>query len=838
MTKRALLIGSQTGGLVGTHNDVQVMADCLAQRAFEVRTVEQEATRDGIIAAYNKLISDSGAGDAAFVYYSGHGGAVRNPGAGQPGQLPHLHYIQPLDIEDMTGDFRGILAEELSLLQWRLTNKTHNVTVMLDCCHSARMSRGLSLRPRARGLAIPWEVIRARWQEVQAAPEAGQMHGDSNPYAVRLTACGFDQSAFEQDFTPLGAAHGVLTVAFVMLLRELGDQQVTWKTLVERLRPQVLADGQGQRPEAEGPVSRLLFSMQEQNLTGVLPVLCQDDRFFLEAAAFYGIEPGDQYAIVPGGKGLEQKIATGTVTELEGSLALLQLDVTDPMPAGVEARPLKVSLGMRPVAVLPEDHANSAKVKQLLTRSSHLRLAGAIERVLATVRLSDNEYELFDPEGEPYGVKNAMSDENLNKLAANLEKLARAAHLRELESGTGNSWLAAPIEVRWVRLRPGLEEPLENKGSMLFNEDQVRLYVRNQSHEVVWVSVFDVGLRGMIAHFTKAAPSGYEIQPGDEFIFPRNPAGQPGNITLYWPGDLPPGRPRPETFVLIFTDQPQDLRALAQTGVQRGVLKAAGPISGLQVLLNEVVQGTRDGRISASPVQTVQYRVARLEFLLNPTRSPDLAEPAFSLDERPDISLRLLRPRDATPPPQKVAVRLRDLVVLRNRALFSANIRVDTLAITRPAGTNQPVYSAATAFFPAIGAGDRLPFDALRIFNGPVHDFLDLAIWVSRDDHHGRDLSELLAQESGRTEVAEALSLLASLAIGGPVGVGALGAIGAIAILIRTGARLLDAATTKSIGVYRHSLLPHERFGEGRHPAQGLLNAQDMSLSYEIVSLD
>ena len=79
MEKRALLIGSQTGGLTGVHGDVEVMADALVALGFEVRRhIEAAATSAAIVDAYRALIADTAADDAAVVYYSGHGGRMPN----------------------------------------------------------------------------------------------------------------------------------------------------------------------------------------------------------------------------------------------------------------------------------------------------------------------------------------------------------------------------------------------------------------------------------------------------------------------------------------------------------------------------------------------------------------------------------------------------------------------------------------------------------------------------------------------------------------------------------------------------------------------------------------
>jgi hypothetical protein len=112
---------------------------------------------------------------------------------------------------------------------------------------------------------------------------------------------------------------------------------------------------------------------------------------------------------------------------------------------------------------------------------------------------------------------------------------------------------------------------------------------------------------------------------------------------------------------------------------------------------------------------------------------------------------------------------------------------------------------------------------------------------VARDDEKGLDLAELFAHEAGDEDVKTALAALARLAIAAPQAAPAAASVAAVATLVRTRARLLDAAVGKSIGVYRTSLLPHERFGAGdrarRHPPSGLLRAQDISLALEVVEL-
>lgn len=72
VTKRALLIDSRIDDLEGTENDVEMMAEVLEKYGFEMkRCIGPNATRDGILVAWQELISISSCGDFLFWTWSG-----------------------------------------------------------------------------------------------------------------------------------------------------------------------------------------------------------------------------------------------------------------------------------------------------------------------------------------------------------------------------------------------------------------------------------------------------------------------------------------------------------------------------------------------------------------------------------------------------------------------------------------------------------------------------------------------------------------------------------------------------------------------------------------------
>src|SRR5262249_41953233 len=393
-----------------------------------------------------------------------------------------------------------------------------------------------------------------------------------------------------------------------------------------------------------------------------------------------------------------------------------------------------------------------------------------------------------------------------------LQTLARAAHLRNLSSGTGDAALGEEIAFEYSALAEGAEQPLARSGAHLFGGDEVVVRMRNQGQAKRYVSVFDVGLRGAITLLTTAEPAGIVIEPGDSYELYRLPATNAlAGVQLYWPADPPTGPPRLETFVSIVTDQPQDLTRLGQGGVRTRGAERTGSL--LQRLLEDLAVGVRDGRPPEQQVRAVRYRVERFDFYLHAESRPS-REPPFEIDDRPDLSFCLVVPRAAGPVPQRVAVRLKEAVVHSNHALRTAVVRIDSLVLTRATHAGEP-YRPSTHRFDGVRDGDRLPMDNLLLYEGPVSDFLDFAIWVSRDDTKGLELAELLRTEATGADVKGAVALLSGLALAAPQAALVAGTVGAVAVLIRASAALLAKATGKSIGVYRTSLLPHERLGAG-----------------------
>lgn len=891
--RQALLIGSPVHPLEGPARDAGRVADMLQSMGFDTRcVVDQDATREGILHAYRSLIENAAAGDAAVVYYSGHGArfldAEYEPREPHDPTKRHHRFIVPVDLaESSEGDFRGILSLELSSLLAQLTNKTTNVTVVFDCCHSGGMTR--DLRMRLKAVTKEWHVgahdhyVRLARGEVSGFP-ASLLPKQDNDHAVRLMAALPSQQAWE--YEDAEGPYGLMTHALLGAFEEAAGRPVNWSAVARRVREIVRRTEPGQYPDVEGPADRFVFQLEEARLTDVVTIRSHKDGPRLDAGALLGTEVGDQYVVMPPGfQKIDREKALGLaeVTWVGGSFSFVRVEpaeVGSSLPDGAQAFPASRAYHKRPVVVKAAG-ALRAALEASLGESGLLRLPTEGEEgssdVLAVLEEREGQVHVREKSDLDLIRPIPTTDPVLAKtITRKLDRLARARKLEMLASGSGGNALRAEYELDWGRVVGGAPQPLPETGAMLFVGDRIYVRVRNRSRSTLYVNVLDIGLAGRVELLTReVGPSGFEVEPdGPEFILGfREPVGWTGLGPLSWPDEVPKdGLPRPESLVVIITDRPQDLRALVspEEAAPKGERARR---SELERLADQFATGrTRDVGAETVPPD-VRYAVRHISAMVDPSdasvhlsvapvpdgdpqdrrergalrggpaASPAVEVPAaavadestFLIDERPDSSA-VFRRAKGTVPPSAVAIQLGELVVHGNRALFSTSIRVDALVVTG-AGTAEEAYAAGTRRFDRIKDGDRLPFDDMIVYHGPARGFLDVAVWVSREDQEGLDLVELLRREVNGTEFKDAALVLAGLVIAAPTAGAVIAGMGAATTLANIAYKLLRKAAGKTIGLYRTSLLANDRFGIGRHPASGLMRAQDFSFCYKVTEV-
>ncbi len=608
MSKRALVIGSEVHGLTGVHNDVEAVTAAFTRRGFVVDTrIEGRASRAGILEGYRALAEASAPGDAAVVYYSGHGQLARNKDP-DPTQRRWFQGIVPTDFYDLTGDddYRGISAWEMSFNLELLTQKTRNVTVLLDCCHSSQMSRdGLHHRAKVRAIEKPvWTDFGPHIAALRRLyPTAADVltAGWSNPHAVRLVACAQAEAAHEYR-TANGAVRGAFTEVVLRLLEEAEDGSISWNALGRAVRERVQRIFPTQRPELEGPSHRRLFSLVEEDGSGAVPlVTSRDQRHLLRAGRLAGVSVGDVYSVLPLGASRlddEAEIARVTVTSSTATAAEVQLEQwcngKTALPEDAVALPRQRAAPRRPVAVIAPPPA-LPELERALAATRSLRLAAREgdqqEAPLATLRLEGEQLFVEDAHG-PLAAP-LIYPRQLADAVQYLVDLGVAQGLRELEGEHGISE-RNELSMELCLVDAGQLRPLAHRGARLGPGDLVALRLTCRAQRRLYVHVFNLGVQGRLSRVTEPQPSGISLNRGEYYTLGESDATtELEGMEVSWPAGLPADRPRLDELVVIVTTKAADLSALSSRPPRQEseVIQRNPGASALEELLAQLQDG-------------------------------------------------------------------------------------------------------------------------------------------------------------------------------------------------------------------------------------------------------
>jgi Caspase domain len=623
--KRALLVGSQVDGLGGVENDVSMIGERLRARGFDVDVrIRGDASRAGILEGYARLIRDSGPGDAALAYYSGHGCRLENsePRAGEPSAL---QFLVPTDWSQ-AGVFRGIVDTELSERCRELTERTQNVVQLLDCCHAATMVRGNDHSDDERVA----KFTQRRWGEALRDHLSGlqvdttQLAVESNPLAVRLSASELDRVAFESvhELDGRRLRMGNFSWALVTVLDELGSAHVSFRALMARVRELVMRLAPQQCPQLEGPGDRLVFG------TELLPrhdalVFFRDAQGVpkLRGSRLLGAVPGAVYDLMPSSSSAftaTEAIATATVAEDCGATARVELaDIRREPQSGDLAYP-RTRAYRRLRVTVEGDGALQRPLRERVNASAFLCEAGTAAPELV-LREQAGTLRLLDDGGNDVVRPPTCALSGVSAAIATAERLSRARALMCLET---EGFAAPPVRVEWGRVEGGQRVPLE-AAARVYLGDHLYVDVTNLGAAPLWLAVFDVGVTGQITLLTSATPTGRKLREAGQADARYVLGERFGTLRGVGPAALPSDAPQvqaelSESLVLLVTPEPTDF-FLFETPHERG--ETRGGVGGLAALLEQLRRGgTRD---LASEQQASRFYVQRIGFSLAPTaRTP------------------------------------------------------------------------------------------------------------------------------------------------------------------------------------------------------------------------
>lgn len=220
-SKRALLIGinqyKAVPKLQGSLNDIETMRQILLTRwGFSEKQIavvtDGGATRAGILAALDRLVSETGPNDIVYVHYSGHGSQVEDLN----GDEADDHLDETLVPQDgRSGDIPDITDDELDTVFAKLRAKS--ALIVLDSCHSGTATRSLDIRTRS----IPPDTRLDLYRKVEEAkPKTRAIVPVVTSRYVVMTGAASHQEALDGPVE--GRYHGFFTYALSKSLSQAG----------------------------------------------------------------------------------------------------------------------------------------------------------------------------------------------------------------------------------------------------------------------------------------------------------------------------------------------------------------------------------------------------------------------------------------------------------------------------------------------------------------------------------------------------------------------------------------------------------------------------------------
>jgi len=550
--KHALVIGiDRYPGLIGRdlrgcNHDADLMQSILVERfGFPAEHIlslrDAEGTRDRVLEAFAALVDRVEPGDAVVVYYAGHGSRMRDPLADDPDAL--IESLVTYDSGRGTVPNRDILDREIDLAVRQLCERSDNVTLIFDCCHSGSVTRDVGVGPTTRqvepdlrppeemfGGAPPPELPRTR--SVGLAELPGPSGWLPRRTAVLLAACQADELANEHLADEAGelVPHGALTW---FLSRELlrAGPGTTWRSVFEKVAPQVHGSYRRQTPQLEGARDRELFGtrLHLPNPYHVLAEVRGPRAATLAAGAAHGVTVGSRWHVHP--HGVERSdaegappVATLEVTSVGAVRAEARIVSGDgPLEAGQRAFVAETgltALGLRVRIDAPSDAAGP--VTRRLAASQLLRLVGPEEPADVLLRLlpprsasapeapcphlgaldrptwaglgADGRLAVHLQPDDPAAPANLLTD---------LEAVARYRQLITVDNPAPQSALRDRVRLVVERgigggpLAPAEPEP--SSGMLLFEEGDVAEFVVVNDHDrTVYVTVLEFGSDGAV----------------------------------------------------------------------------------------------------------------------------------------------------------------------------------------------------------------------------------------------------------------------------------------------------------------------------------------------------
>ncbi|TCC91659.1 hypothetical protein EZ428_07820 [Pedobacter frigiditerrae] len=605
---------------ISSAQDVGYIKNTLAKQGFPANNVkvvaDSVATKEGIKAAFENLISNVGKKDVVVIHVSSHGEQVADDNDDEADGYDEtiVSYNATLAMgADKTAIARGTLSkaeyeklqanyfrdDEFGAYIQRLRAALGNegdVVVFMDNCHSGSGTRG-SAQTRGGKPALVYSGFDRKFRKEdgeEVFKESTASRGNDKDLATYVVVSA--ALASELNFETTGddnVGMGSLTYAISKVFENL-KAGTTYRTLFANIQAIMNEKVPGQHPVLEGNgLDRTLFggAFVDQKPFIDVEKINTPLEILVKAGSFAGLSVGAKVNIYPAGTIDPSKavaLAKGVVIKATNYKATIKLDkitkLTQPSQMYVfiseplfSTKPIVVGFSPKSRGNTAYTAEETAQITAALKKLPLVSLVGEPELLIVkgqgrdTISIATNGYRFTDipTATDTVALKGVINRYAQYKL---LEKLV-----------VKDSTIMAQVKlIPVVDGKPdeaAMKAKFDDRTYNFVDGDKVMLWIKNTGKKAVYVNILDLQPNGIINTFLPNKEQ--EIYPGDLRI-------EPGQTRIFDKYEIELGEPFGTEVLKVFvTSKEINLEGLATPKASRGDTGKKGVLSILEGLVDQ-----------------------------------------------------------------------------------------------------------------------------------------------------------------------------------------------------------------------------------------------------------
>jgi hypothetical protein len=444
----------------------------------------QLATRANILAAFESHLTGNHRirnGDVVVIYYSGHGSQIPDEEGDEEDGYDET--IVPCDSGNRTSrkEVLDISDDEIAIMLEQLGQRTQNINLIFDSCHSGTVTRALMDAEGDDALGkeryLPpasYPIARPLRTNVTRSMGPSDWMPLSKGY-VLLAACMAHERAREDKFNFWARkSHGVMTYYLLEAMKDVGPD-TTYYDIWDQLRIKVTKHNRWQNPQIEGAFERRVFGGAASPRKRYVEVSSVSQSGVVIAAGLAsGVTLGSKFAVFRTGTNVfddpSERIAEIGLIQVDAfnSLGRLESGLLEDIQSGCPAIEIEHNYGDQQMPVRVIGHNSQlGELRRQIKTSNLLKLQDdENEQPITTVRLryrlddSGNEitadgerlFILSAGDGHPLVEAIALNEESGTAVRQKLESIASFYNVLAIYNPDPESQLKGKLKLRLLKV--------------------------------------------------------------------------------------------------------------------------------------------------------------------------------------------------------------------------------------------------------------------------------------------------------------------------------------------------------------------------------------------------